>query len=110
MRFAKDVGVLSDRDSGKWSQLRVADPCDTETASGVFLLSILASVSQEERRGISERTKDALAHMKATHERSVGVPYSWQYGHDSIHLDANAEEQAIIQAAHELREQRLSLR
>jgi DNA invertase Pin-like site-specific DNA recombinase len=33
----------------------VADPFDTWTASGVLVLSILALVSQEERKVISER-------------------------------------------------------
>ena len=37
------------------------------------MLSILASVSQEERKVISERIKDTLAHKKATHERIVRV-------------------------------------
>jgi len=74
------------------------------------VLSILASVNQEERRVISERIKDTLAHKKATHERIVEVPYDWQYTRDGIHLEANAEEQPIVQAAHELKEQGLSLR
>ena len=74
------------------------------------MLSILASVSQEERRVVSEGIKGILAYMKATHERIVGGPYGWQDTHDGIHLDANTEEQAIIQAMHELKEQGLSLR
>jgi hypothetical protein len=67
-------------------------------------------VSQEERSGISAGIKDSLAHMKATHERIVGGPYGWQDSRDGIHLEANAEEQAIVQAAHEPKERGLSLR
>jgi hypothetical protein len=36
--------------------------------------------------------------------------HGWQDTHDGIHLEANAAEQAIIQAAHELKERGLSLR
>jgi DNA invertase Pin-like site-specific DNA recombinase len=94
----------------KWSLLCVADQFDTRTASGVLVHSILALVSQEDRKVISERITGTLAHQKATHERIVGVPYSWKYTRDGIHLEANAKEQAIIQAARELKEQGLSLR
>jgi site-specific DNA recombinase len=109
-RSVKDFGELIDRYFGKWSLLSVGDQIDTRTASGVLVLNILASVSQWERGVISERTKDALAHKKAKHERTGGVPYGWQLTRDGVHLDANAKEQAIIQAAHDLREQGLSLR
>jgi len=105
----KDLGALIDRYSGKWSQLRVGDQIDTRTASGVLVLNILASVSQWERGVISERSKDALAYKKANREQTGGVPYGWQLARDGVHLDANAKEQAIIQTAHELWEQGLSL-
>ena len=36
--------------------------------------------------------------------------YGWQLARDGVHLDVNAKEQAIIQAAHQLKEQGLSLR
>jgi hypothetical protein len=75
-----------------------------------MLLSSLASVRQEERRVISEGIKGFLAHMKATHEQIVGGPYGWQDSRDGLHLEASAEEQAIVQAAHELNKRGLSLR
>jgi hypothetical protein len=67
-------------------------------------------VSQEKRRGISDGIKESLAHLKATHEGIVGGPYGWQDTCDAIHLKANAEEQAILQAAPEPNERGLSLR
>ena len=48
--------------------------------------------------------------MKATHERIVGGPYGWQDTRDGLHLDAQTEEQAIVQAAHEPKVRGLSLR
>lgn len=35
-RLAKHLGEWIDRDFGTWSSRRVADPFDTETASGVL--------------------------------------------------------------------------
>jgi hypothetical protein len=67
-------------------------------------------MSQEERSGISEGIKDSLARMKATHERIMAGPYGWQDTHEGIHLIANADEQAIVQAAHDLKERGVSLR
>ena len=58
------------------------------TASGVLVLNILASVGQQERGVISERTKDALAHQKANRERIGGAPYGRQLACDGVHLDA----------------------
>jgi hypothetical protein len=53
---------------------------------------------------------DRLAPMQETHERIVGGPYGWQDTRHAIHLDANAEEQVMIQSAHELKQQGMSLR
>jgi DNA invertase Pin-like site-specific DNA recombinase len=75
----------------------------------VLVRSILSLVSQSQRKVISERTKDALAHKKANRERTEGAPYGWQLPRDGVHLDVSAEEQAIIQAAQELKETELSL-
>jgi hypothetical protein len=109
-RLAKHLGELIDRDFGTWSLLRVADPFDTETASSVFCSAYWHRCAREERRGISEGIKDILPHIKAKHERIVGGPYGWQDTRDDIHLEANAEEQAIVQAAHDLKERGVSLR
>ena len=109
-RLAKHLGEWIDRSFGTWSLRRVADPFEPWTANDVLVLSIIASVSQEERGVISEGIRDILAHTKATHEQIVGGPYGWQDTRDGIHRDAHAEEQAIVQAAHDLKERGLSLR
>jgi hypothetical protein len=96
--------VLSDRYSGKWSQLRVDDRIDTRTAGGALVLKILASVSQWERGVMSRPTKDAPAYRKANRERTVRVPYGWQLDCDGVHVDANARDQGLSlrQIGHEL--------
>jgi site-specific DNA recombinase len=55
--------------------MSVSEQLDTCSAAGRMVLNILASVSQEERRDISEHTKDALAYKKAHREQIRGVPY-----------------------------------
>lgn len=70
----------------------MADSIDTQTASGLLVLNILALGNQRERGVISERTKDALAHRKANRERTGGVPYAWQLARDGVHLDVNVKE------------------
>jgi hypothetical protein len=59
-------------------------------------------------QGISEATKDILAPMKA-HGGIGGEPFGWQETRDGIHFDANAKEQALVQAALEPNERGLSL-
>jgi len=109
-RVAKHLGELIDRDFGTWSLRRVADSFDTETASSVFCSASWHRCARRGTLGISEGIKDILAPMQATHERIVGGPYDWQDTRDGIHRDANAEEQAILQAAPELKQQGMSLR
>lgn len=53
------------------------DAIDTRTASGRLVLNIMATVSQWERETIGERTRDALAHIKASGVRLGGEAYGW---------------------------------
>lgn len=65
-RSVRDLGHLVDRYfASRWSLLSVADSIDTRTASGRLVLNVLTSVAQWEREATGERTRDALAHLKA---------------------------------------------
>jgi DNA invertase Pin-like site-specific DNA recombinase len=44
----------------------VSDSIDTRTAAGRLVLNVLTSVAQWEREATGERTRDALAHIKAS--------------------------------------------
>ena len=66
-RSVHDLGWLLEarRFGGRWQLLSVGDSIDTRSAGGRLVLNVLASVSQWEREAIGERTRDALAHVKA---------------------------------------------
>jgi site-specific DNA recombinase len=65
-RSVRDLGDLVDRYfASKWSLLSVSDSIDTRTAAGRLVLNVLTSVAQWEREATGERTRDALAHLKA---------------------------------------------
>ena len=65
-RSVKDLGTLVERyfSSDKITLLSVADSIDTRTAAGRLVLNVLGSVAQWERETISERTTEAMHHLK----------------------------------------------
>jgi len=66
-RSVRDLGLLIESHFGhRFALLSVGDSIDTRSASGRLVLNVLCSVSQWEREAISERTRDALAHLKST--------------------------------------------
>lgn len=84
---------------------------DTSSATGRFLLTMLAGMAEMERGLIRERTASAMAHKRARREYCGGeAPYGWSVNEDGSSLIANDAEQAIMRAAAELRACGLSLR
>jgi len=74
-RSVRDLGDLVDQYfASKWSLLSVSDSIDTRTAAGRLVLNVLTSVAQWEREATAERTRDALAHLKAKGILIGGVP------------------------------------
>ena len=68
-RSVRDLGTLVERYfAARFSLLSVADSIDTRSAAGRLVLNVLASVAQWEREATGERTRDALAHVKAQGE------------------------------------------
>jgi DNA invertase Pin-like site-specific DNA recombinase len=66
-RSVRDLGWLVEpkRFGGRWALLSVSDSIDTRSAAGRLVLNVLASVAQWEREATGERTRDALAHVRA---------------------------------------------
>jgi DNA invertase Pin-like site-specific DNA recombinase len=58
---------------------------DATTATGELLMNLLASVSQGERKVIGERTRDALAHLKAQGKRYCNTVYDNPEGMALMH-------------------------
>lgn len=64
-RSVRDLGLLVDEYFGaRFSLLSVGDAIDTRTAAGRLVLNVLTSVAQWEREATSERTREALAHLR----------------------------------------------
>lgn len=78
-RSVKDLGDLVDRYfASRFSLLSLSDSIDTRTASGRLVLHVLGAVSQWEREATAERTRDALAQLRADGVRLGAEPLGWR--------------------------------
>ncbi len=85
-RSVRDLGaLLEDYFASRFSLFSLGDSIDTTTASGRMMLNILTSVTQWEREAGSERTKAALAHIKAS-GRKLGRPFMSETIGESVKL------------------------
>jgi DNA invertase Pin-like site-specific DNA recombinase len=115
-RSVRDLGDLVERYfAARCSLLSVSDSIDTRTAAGRLVLNVLASVSQWEREACGERTRDALAQLKAEGIRLGGEALGWRRADetdaDGRRLVADAEQEiATVRRIVALRADGLSLR
>jgi len=99
-RSVKDLGQLVDTYflPGSYSLLSIGDSIDTRTASGRLVLNVLASVAQWEREAISERTSEALRHLKAQGVHIGATAYGARRLGES---DENGRRRIVAVAEHE---------
>ncbi len=83
---------------------------DTSTAMGRFFLTVMAGAAEMERNLIRERTAAAMAHMRANGERVGEVPYGFRLASDGVHLEAEPNEQRMIELVRGYRAEGLSIR
>lgn len=106
LRFVKNGATLCS----------IGESLDATTASGKFVLLILAGLAQMEREQVGERTGAALQHKKAQGDWQGNVPYGWRAGNgpggrkDRAQWVEVPEEQAVIRRVKRLRKQGMSLR
>jgi site-specific DNA recombinase len=79
---------------------------DATSATGRLMLNLLASVSQWEREVIGERTRDAMAYLKANNR--IYTREIFGYDVDNSQLVRNYKEQQIIERMYNLRSDGLS--
>ena len=72
-RSVRDLGFLLEEYFQTSALLSVQEQCDTSSAAGRLILNVLMSVAQWERESTSERTKTALAHLRAQGAK-LGAP------------------------------------
>ncbi len=69
---------------------------DTTSPMGEFFYVLMAAMAQLERRQIGERTKVALAHMRANGQRTSRFPpFGFRYGDNGTLLEVPREQEAI---------------
>ena len=94
-RCVKDLGTLCEQyfsDAKSHTLLSLSDAIDTRSASGKLVLNVLTSVAQWEREAISDRTREAMEHLKRQGVRLGGVPYGWCY---SAEVDKNGRRRVV---------------
>ncbi len=110
-RSVRDLGDLVDlfkRSGVEFAS--VGDHIDTSTAAGRLVLNVMGSVSQWEREAIGERTKDALAALRAQGKRiSRHAPYGYRTDGNGSWIPDEHEQQAVGLIV-QLRAEGLSLR
>jgi len=110
-RSVRDLADLLDTfDRKSVSLVAVSESLDTGTAAGRLVLNIMASVGQWEREAIGERTREALASMKARGLRVGNVAFGYALAADGVSLVESPEEQRVIAQIAELRQDGHSLR
>jgi hypothetical protein len=68
-----------------------------------FIGNVLDAWSQFERELIGERTRAALAVLRAQKRRSGTIPWGFRLASDGVHLEPDAYEQDVFDFIHSLR-------
>jgi DNA invertase Pin-like site-specific DNA recombinase len=111
-RSTKDTLTLAEHLKAKGCDLvSVSEKIDTTSAAGEMIFTMLAAMAQFERKQIAERTSVALQHKKANDELVGRVPFGFevQLIDGRKKLVKNANEQAVIKLASQLRKKGHSL-
>src|ERR1700730_1090161 len=110
-RSVKDLCELLERFERRGVALvSVAESLDTGSAAGRLVLNIMAAVSQWEREGIGERTRDAMRHKRSNGERVGNIRFGYRLAPDGVHVEPEPTEQTAIAAIRELRAEGRALR
>lgn len=83
---------------------------DTSSPTGKMIFRVMAAMGEFERDVISERTREAMAHMKDQGKRVGSIPYGFELADDGGNLRQEKREQEIIRHVRTLRDEGMSLR
>lgn len=111
-RSTKDTLAISDTlEKSKAELVSLSERIDTTSASGKMVFRMLAVLAEFERDQVSERTRVAMGHLRASGRRySRFAPFGWDLDEGGEVLRPNPAEQAAIARMVELREEGLSYR
>jgi site-specific DNA recombinase len=103
-RSTKDTIAISERLGKSGADLvSLSERIDTTSASGKMVFRMLAVLNEFERDQISERTKLAMAHKRASNELIGGTPYGFTLLPDGKRLISNPTEQKTLTLIGKLR-------
>lgn len=78
-RSTRDMLSIAEQLQARGADLvSLSENIDTTSAAGRMVFRLLASLAEFERDQISERTKAALAHKKATQQKYAPVPFGYR--------------------------------
>jgi site-specific DNA recombinase len=96
-RSVRDLSLLNDEFKKHGvTFVSIGESVDTSTAAGELFHNIVMSISQWERKAISERTKVAMQHKKHMGQRVGTIPYGYELSNDGYQLIPIEKEQLII--------------
>lgn len=104
--MAAAVQTLADAREHGWTLVALDLQLDTSTPMGEFMAHVCAAIAQLERRMISDRTKAALAELKAQ-GKPVGRPSSVPMAVRQMILEYHAEGKSVSQIIEDLRLRRI---
>jgi len=104
---AEALGVSQELNERGIALHSVTEKLDTQSAMGKFFFTIMAAAAEMERNLISERTRDALRHKKASGEVFNHAPYG--YDIKDRKLIPNEKEQTVIARVLTSRDDKMSL-
>jgi len=97
------LNLVEELQNSKADLASVSENIDTAGPCGRFQLNVMSAMNQLEREQTSQRTKMAMAHLKATGKRfSRHAPYGFSYVEGK--MVENKDEQEVIRYVKELRE------
>lgn len=110
-RSVQDLGMLTERfRRGRVTFTSIAEAVDTSTAAGELFHTILAALSQWERKTIGERTKASLSYLRSRGRRvSRWAPYGFQLAPGG-ELEPHVGERAVLEEITALATSGLTLR
>ena len=103
-RDASDTILLVDTfNDAQCALISCCESLDTTSANGRFFVNMLGSLAQLEREKISERTRDALATLKAQGKRAGKIPYGFDAGSDGTLFEHEQEQEvlSLIRSGHQ---------
>ena len=97
-RSVKDTLFLTEQlDRSNAHLASLSESLDTSSAVGRMVFKMLSTLAEFERDVLSERTRNALGHMRRTNRRiSAKIPFGYTLGADGTTLKPNADEQSAI--------------